>query len=279
MEKDFTKKKAYGQNFLTSDNIPIRIAEVCGADEHTGVIEIGPGMGILTRQLLARAAKVVAIEIDEELVPFLNERFGDNEKFRLINRDVLKCDLSEIIRTEFEGLDCIVCANLPYYITTPIIMTLLEGGHAFKSITVMVQKEVADRLASTPGSDGYGAITASVSYYARVIKRFKVGAANFSPKPKVDSAVISIIPYEDKPVKPICEKTFFEVVRAAFATRRKTLVNSLSGAFASRLSKETIADIVSSLHSPTVRGEELSVAELAAIADRIHGHIGQEVSQ
>lgn len=275
MDKDFTKKKAYGQNFLTSDNIPIRIAEVCGADENTGVIEIGPGMGILTKQLLARAAKVVAIEIDDELVPYLNERFGHNERFKLINRDVLKCDLAEIIRSEFEGLDCIVCANLPYYITTPIIMTLLEGGHSFKSITVMVQKEVADRLASAPGGEGYGAITASVSYYAKVVKRFKVGAANFSPRPKVDSAVISIIPYEDKPVKPLCEKTFFDVVRAAFATRRKTLVNSLSGSFSSRLSKEEIASIVASAHSPTVRGEELSVAELAAISDRIYERLGR----
>lgn len=269
MDKGFTKKKALGQNFLTSDNIPIRIAEVCGADKSTGVIEIGPGMGILTKQLIAISSKVVAIEIDDELIPHLAERFRDADNLKIINKDVLKCDLGRIIEDEFGGLDCCVCANLPYYITTPIIMALLEGGYPFKSITVMVQKEVADRLASKPGEDGYGAITASVNYYAQVVKRFKVGAANFSPKPKVDSAVISILPYKVKPIQPRDEKLFFEVLRGAFATRRKTLVNSLSTVFGSRLSKDSIGSIVSTLHSPTVRGEELSVAELAALSDKI----------
>ena len=273
---EFTKKKALGQNFLTSDNIPIRIASVCGADENTGVIEIGPGMGILTKQLLNISPKVVAIEIDEELIPHLNSRFQGCDNFKLINQDVLKCDLDGIIETEFGGMECCVCANLPYYITTPIVMKLLEGNYSFKSITVMVQKEVADRLAAKPKEEGYGAITASVNYYARVVKHFKVGAANFSPKPKVDSAVISIIPYKDKPVKPICEKTFFEVVKGAFATRRKTLVNSLSSVFGNRLSKEALLSIITESHSPTVRGEELSVAELALISDKIQKHIQEE---
>ncbi len=270
MEKAFTKKKALGQNFLTSDNIPIRIASVCGADKNTGVIEIGPGMGILTKQLVKIAPKVVAIELDEELIPHLNKRFEDANNFKLINQDVLKCDIEQIIKDEFNGLNCCVCANLPYYITTPIIMKLLEGNYRFKSITVMVQKEVADRLASKPKEDGYGAITASINYYAEVVKHFKVSAANFSPRPKVDSAVISIIPYEDKPVKPICEKTFLEVIRGAFATRRKTLVNSLSAVFGNKLSKEALLNIISESHNPTVRGEELSVAELAKISDRIY---------
>ena len=276
MDNGFTKKKSLGQNFLTSDNIPIRIASVCGANETTGVIEIGPGLGILTKQLLKIAPKVVAIEIDEELIPHLNEKFKYDSNFKLINRDVLKCDLDEIIKTEFENLDCCVCANLPYYITTPIIMKLLEGGFGFKAITVMVQKEVADRLASKPGDDGYGAITASINYYAKVIKHFKVGAANFSPKPKVDSAVISIIPYEDKPVKPLCETTFFEVLKASFATRRKTLSNSLYSAFGNRLSKEEIQAIIAEDHSPTVRGEELNVAQFAKIADKIHKTINAD---
>ncbi|MBQ3195767.1 MAG: ribosomal RNA small subunit methyltransferase A [Clostridia bacterium] len=270
MEKAFTKKKALGQNFLTSDNIPIRIASVCGADENTGVIEIGPGMGILTKQLVKIAPKVVAIELDEELIPYLNERFQSQSNFKLINNDVLKCDIDRILDTEFAGLDCCVCANLPYYITTPIIMMLLEGGYNLKCITVMVQKEVADRLYAKPREDGYGAITASVNYYAKVVKHFKVGAANFSPRPKVDSAVISLIPYKDKPVKPLCEKTFFEVLRGAFATRRKTLANSLGAVFGNRLSKEELQDIIAIDHSLTVRGEELSVAELAKISDRIY---------
>lgn len=270
MDTAFTKKKALGQNFLTSDNIPMRIAAVCGADENTGVIEIGPGMGILTKQLVKIAPKVVAIELDDELIPHLNKRFEDAGNFKLINNDILKCNIEQIIKDEFCGIDCCVCANLPYYITTPIIMKLLEGGYRFKAITVMVQKEVADRLASKPKEDGYGAITASVNYYAKVVKHFKVGAANFSPRPKVDSAVISIVPYEDKPVKPVCEKTFFEVVRGAFATRRKTLVNSLSGVFGNRLSKEELQSIIAENHSITVRGEELSVAEFAKISDKIY---------
>ncbi len=269
MAEVFNKKKALGQNFLTSDKIPTRIAEVCGIDADCGVIEIGPGMGILTKQLALRAAKVVAIEIDEELIPILEDRFGGTDNVKIINRDVLKCDLGAIIKEEFGGMDCAVCANLPYYITTPIIMALLEGNYGFRAITVMIQKEVAERLCAPAGSQNYGAVTAAVNYYASVKKQFGVGAANFSPKPKVDSAVITITPYKDKPVKPDNEKLFFAVLKAAFATRRKTLVNSLSTAF-STISKGDIQSIVSLHHSPTVRGEELSVAELAQISDEIN---------
>lgn len=269
MDKGFTKKKSLGQNFLTGDGIPARIAAVCGADKSTGVIEIGPGMGILTKQLVALAAKVVAVEIDSELIPYLNDRFKDAENLKIINADILKCDIQKLINDEFGGLERAVCANLPYYITTPIIMALLEGTCRFKSITVMVQKEVADRLTSKPGESGYGAITAAVNYYARVVKHFKVGAANFSPKPKVDSAVISLIPYEEKPVRPLDEKLFFDVLKAAFATRRKTLVNSLSAAFGNKLPKDKITEIVSAHFSPTVRGEELGTAELARLSDMI----------
>lgn len=269
MAEAFNKKKALGQNFLTSDKIPTRIAEVCGIDRDCGVIEIGPGMGILTKQLAVRAAKVVAIEIDEELIPILEERFADADNVKIINKDVLKCDLGSIIKEEFGGMDCAVCANLPYYITTPIIMALLEGNYGFRAITVMIQKEVAERLCAPAGSPVYGAVTAAVNYYASVKKQFNVGAANFSPKPKVDSAVITITPYKDKPVKPQNEKLFFAVLKAAFATRRKTLVNSLSTAF-NKISKGDIQSIVSAHHSPTVRGEELSVAELAQISDEIN---------
>ncbi|MBQ3082219.1 MAG: 16S rRNA (adenine(1518)-N(6)/adenine(1519)-N(6))-dimethyltransferase RsmA [Clostridia bacterium] len=269
MAEVFNKKKSLGQNFLTSDKIPIRIAEACGADKTCGVIEIGPGMGILTKQLALRVAKVVAIEIDDELIPILAERFADADNVKVINEDVLKCDISAIIKEEFSGLDVAVCANLPYYITTPIIMALLEGNYGFKSITIMIQKEVAERLCAKAGSPTYGAVTAAVNYYASVKKQFVVGAANFSPKPKVDSAVITITPYEDKPVKPQNEGLFFKVLKAAFATRRKTLVNSLSTAF-STISKGDIQRIVSACHSPTVRGEELSVAELAKISDEIN---------
>lgn len=268
MAENFTKKKALGQNFLTSDKIPIRIAEACGADRSCGVIEIGPGMGILTKQLALRAAKVVAVEIDEELIPILNEKFAATDNVKIINQDILKCNVASLIKEEFKGLNCVVCANLPYYITTPIIMSLLEGNHGFKSITIMIQKEVAERLCALPGTSNYGAVTAAVNYYAQVKKQFNVGAANFSPRPKVDSAVITITPYKDKPVKPNNEKLFFSVLKAAFATRRKTLVNSLSGAI-KNITKADIQCIVSQFHPATVRGEELSVAELAKISDEI----------
>jgi len=274
MADNFTKKKALGQNFLTSDKIPIRIAEACGADKTCGVIEIGPGMGILTKQLALRAAKVVAVEIDNELIPILNEKFADTANIKIINQDILKCNVEALINEEFDGLDCVVCANLPYYITTPIIMSLLEGNHGFKSITIMIQKEVAERLCALPGSSNYGAVTAVVNYYAQVKKQFNVGAANFSPRPKVDSAVITITPYKDKPVKPRNEKLFFTVLKAAFATRRKTLVNSLSGAI-NNVTKADIQQIVSKSHPATVRGEELSVAELAKISDELHMLISQ----
>ncbi len=269
MGDTFTKKKALGQNFLTSDKIPIRIAEACGADKNCGVIEIGPGMGILTNQLALRAAKVVAIEIDNELIPYLEERFANTDNVRIINEDVLKCDIRKIITEDFNGLDCVVCANLPYYITTPIIMELLEGGYGFRSITVMIQKEVAERLTAPAGSPLYGAVTAAVSYYASVKKQFNVGAANFSPKPKVDSAVITITPYVDKPVKPENEKLFFRVLKGAFAMRRKTLVNSLASVI-SEVSKEDILKAITVEHSATVRGEGLSVTQLSAISDRLN---------
>ncbi len=272
MAEGFYKKKSLGQNFLTSDRIPARIAEVCGADKGCGVIEIGPGMGILTKQLALRAAKVAAIEIDSELIPILEERFADAENVKIINEDVMKCDLRSLIKEEFAGLDCVVCANLPYYITTPILMMLLEGEYGFRSITVMVQKEVAERLSAKAGAAGYGAVTAAVSYYAAVKRQFTVGAENFSPKPKVDSAVITLTPYTEKPVKPENEGLFFRVLRGAFAMRRKTLVNSLSSAI-NELPKEEIKSVVTELFGATVRGEELDVRQFAALSDRINALI------
>lgn len=272
MADTFKKKKALGQNFLTSDKIPIRIAEACDADKDCGVIEIGPGMGILTKQLALRAAKVVAIEIDEELIPHLERRFADTDNVEIINADVLKCDLSQIIRERFAGLELAVCANLPYYITTPIIMSLLEGEYGFKSITVMVQKEVAERLAAKPASAEYGAVTAAVAYYASVKKEFNVGAACFSPKPKVDSAVITLTPYADKPIKPKSEKLFFRVLKGAFAMRRKTLANSLSSTI-NILTKSELQAAVASLFDPNVRGEQLSTSQLAELSDVIYDMI------
>ncbi len=267
---DFVKKKALGQNFLTNDRIPERIAEECGVDRASAVIEIGPGMGILTNQLSIRARKVVAVELDDELIPILEERFCNRDNVEIIHNDILKCDLNAIIRDKLEGMPVYVCANLPYYITTPIIMMLLEGGFGFEAITVMVQKEVADRLCSPAGSSEYGAVTASIAYYAKVEKLFKVGAACFSPKPKVDSAVIKITPYKDKPIKPDNEKIFFRVIKAVFATRRKTLLNSLSQHFGSEIPKAELERIISARYPMTVRGETLTVAEFAYISNEIN---------
>ncbi len=267
--QEFTKKKALGQNFLTNDSIPKRIAEECGVDSDSAVIEIGPGMGILTNQLALRAKKVVAVELDDELIPILKDRFCDSDNVEIIHSDILKCDIGGIIKEKFASMPVYICANLPYYITTPIIMMLLEGGYGFESITVMVQKEVADRLCSSAGSTEYGAVTASVSYYGKVEKLFKVGAACFSPKPKVDSMVIKITPYKSKPVKPINEKLFFRVIKASFATRRKTLLNSLSSAFG-EVPKAELERIITARFPSTVRGETLSVSEFAYISDEIN---------
>lgn len=270
----FVKKKKYGQNFLTSDRIPARIAAESGITSECGVIEIGPGLGVLTKQLLAVAKKVVAIEIDTELIPILTEKFADEENFRLINEDVLNVDLDKLIAEHFPDMPVCVCANLPYYITTPILMKLLEGKHGFRTITVMVQKEVAQRLCSKCGDSEYGAITASVNYYASVKRLFPVKAGSFSPPPKVDSAVIRFDLYDTPPVNPVDENTFFAVIRAAFAQRRKTLLNALCTAFSDRLSRDELAAIITEAGlTQDVRGEKTDNKTLCFISDKIFFNI------
>ena len=270
----FVKKKKYGQNFLTSDRIPARIAAESGITSECGVIEIGPGLGVLTKQLLAVAKKVVAIEIDTELIPILTEKFADEENFRLINEDVLNVDLDKLIAEHFPDMPVCVCANLPYYITTPILMKLLEGKHGFRTITVMVQKEVAQRLCSKCGDSEYGAITASVNYYASVKRLFPVKAGSFSPPPKVDSAVIRFDLYDTPPVTPVDENTFFAVIRAAFAQRRKTLLNALCTAFSARLSRDELAAIITEAGlTQDVRGEKTDNKTLCFISDKIFFNI------
>lgn len=267
---EFKKKKQYGQNFLTNSAIPKRIAEESGITKEDGVIEIGPGFGILTRELSAIAKKVVAIEIDTELMDILPEKLSDCNNVKVINADILKTDIDKLIEEEFDCENICVCANLPYYITSDIVMALLEGEHNFKTITVMVQKEVAERFCSKAGDDNYGAITAVISYYASVKRLFTVKSGSFDPKPKVDSAVIRFDVYKEPPVKPIDKRVFFKVIKAAFAQRRKTLVNSLSSFFGNELTKQQITSIiVESGLSETVRGEELDISQFAKIADFI----------
>ncbi len=268
---DFKKKKQYGQNFLTNVAIPRRIAAESGITSEDCVIEIGPGFGILTKELSAIAHKVVAIEIDSELMDILPEKLAECKNVKVVNADILKTDVEALIKTEFGNRTVCVCANLPYYITTDIVMKLLEGNYGFKTITVMVQKEVAERFCSAAGTEGYGAITASISYYASVKRLFTVKAGSFDPKPKVDSAVIRFDLYKEPPVTPKDKKLLFNVIKAAFSQRRKTLTNTLNSAFGATLSKQAISEIVSQAGFPeTVRGEELDIFAFSKIADLIY---------
>lgn len=269
MSEPFCKKKQYGQNFLTAPAIPQRIVKESGIDGECGVLEIGPGLGALTLQLAPVAKKIVAVEIDHELIEPLTERFAMYPNITLIEQDIMKVDLAALLREHLGDMPVCVCANLPYYITTPILMKLLEGRYGFRSITVMVQKEVAERLCSKCGEDGYGAITVSVAYYASVKRLFTVTAGNFSPKPKVDSAVIRLDLYQKPPVTLENEVLFFEVIKAAFLQRRKTLCNALSAYFPF-LTKKTIAEILEACAlRQDIRGEMLSPQQFATVTNMI----------
>lgn len=263
-------KKKFGQNFLTNRQVVRRIAE-SAADNRTGILEIGPGIGTLTKELCEVARHVVAVEIDDSLIPILSKTLDGYDNLTVINSDILKVDLKKLIEEHFPDCEKIaVCANLPYYITTPILMFLLESGIAFESITVMVQKEVADRLIAAAGSPLYGAVTASVSYYGQAKKLMNVSAGNFIPAPKVDSAVVQITLYKEPPIVTADTDLFFETIRASFGQRRKTLVNALSSAFP-KLAKSDIADaVVSCGLDPNVRGERLDIADFAKVADSIY---------
>ncbi len=265
---DFVKKKKYGQNFLTSDKFPSRIALDSGITEDDGVLEIGAGFGILTEKLSNIGKKVVSVEIDEELLPILKKKFAEKENVIFINSDILKVDIKELADKYFSGMEVCVCANLPYYITTPILEALFESGVKFKSITVMVQKEVADRICSKAGSSDYSSFTAYVSYYGVAKRLFTVPPSAFSPPPKVTSAVIQITPHKTPPVVPKSKEMFFKVLSGAFATRRKTLVNSLHTAFSGKFSKEDLIEAVDKVTGNTdIRGEALDIVAYSQISD------------
>ena len=268
-------RKEFGQNFLTNISVVEDIADSCSQKQDCTILEIGPGIGSLTRELAVRYENVVALEIDKGLIPVLRYTLGDYKNVTVINEDVMKADLGEILAPYFEKGSVSVCANLPYYITTPILMKLLESGLPFENITIMIQSEVADRLCAPAGGKNCGAITSVLNYYGLPEKLFTVTADNFIPAPKVDSSVVRISLYPDKPIKPLDEPTFFRTIRAAFEQRRKTLPNALSAVF-SELSKEEITDIIVSCgHAPTIRGEKLSVADCAALSDALYKRITQ----
>ena len=271
-EEGTSFKKKFGQNFLTNESVVERIAASALPDipdpaEKLGILEIGPGIGVLTQKLSAVAHKVTAVEIDTTLLPILEKTLADCPNVRVINNDIMKVDLPALIAQEFA--DCTrlaVCANLPYYITTPILMALLESKLPFSSITVMVQKEVAERLCAPAGSDAYGAITAVLTYYGVTKRLFTVTAGNFVPAPKVDSAVVQIKLHRAPPVAVDSEEMLFAVIKAAFGQRRKTLQNALSAL--PRVSKEQVAAAIAEAgFTPTVRGEALDLAGFAKIAN------------
>ncbi len=255
-------RKSLGQNFLISESVPRRIAEA-GAGKN--VLEIGPGIGTLTRELSARSERVVAVEIDSSLIPVLGQTLADCPNVSVVNEDIMKLDLPAFLVEQFGDAPISVCANLPYYITTPILMHLLESDVQFAQITVMIQREVADRICAAPGSAAYGAITPAVAYYGKAEKLFRVPPGAFLPAPKVESVVIRILPHAEPPVETADPARLRRIIRAAFAQRRKTLVNALSAEFPA-LGKERIAAILTVCGiDKGIRGEKLSLAEFAAI--------------
>ena len=261
--------KEFGQNFLTNRIIPEDIADNCADTSERMVLEIGPGIGCLTQELAMRFKKVVAVEIDRGLIPVLNKTLAEYDNITIINEDVMKVDLAALVAEHSEGMPVSVCANLPYYITTPILMYLLESGVKFSTITVMVQNEVAARLAAKPGSSDYGAITAVLGYYGTVRKLFKVSAGCFIPAPKVDSAVVRIDLFDKCPYTIKDEKLFWNCIRAAFEMRRKTLENALVAKLGG-FTKEQVAEAIFSCgFDAKIRGERLSTEEFVNLSNAL----------
>ena len=267
-EYGFHFSKAKGQNFLIAPWVPRSIAQDAGVDETAGVLEIGPGIGPLTQQLCLRAGKVCAVELDRRLAPILEKTVGEFSNLEILWDDVLKLDIPALVREKFGGLRPMACANLPYYITSPILSALLEAD-CFDSVTVMVQKEVAVRIASRPGSADYSAFSVFCQYYAEPKLLFDVPAHCFLPQPKVTSAVIQLQVRKARPWDIVDEDIFFRTVRASFAMRRKKLTNGLAAGF-SFLGKEGAAEVISACGLPeNVRGETLSIGEFAALSNEI----------
>ena len=263
----FNFSKALGQNFIIDDSICPAMAEMLGADEKTGVLEVGPGVGVLTKELCKRAGKVVSVELDERLYPVLEQTMADYDNFELVKGDVMKIDLHALIAEKFADCDEVkICANLPYYITSPVIMMLLQSKLPITEIEVMVQQEAAERLCAPIGSREAGAVSVAVNYYGESEILFNVGRECFMPSPKVDSSVIKIVVREKPEFEVKNEKQFFSLVKCAFAQRRKTLVNSLSNSLGK--SKPEVTNALAQLGlAPTVRAENLKMEDLVNLAD------------
>ena len=266
----FRFSKSMGQNFLVADWVPQDIAAVSGAGAGTGVLEVGPGIGPLTRQLAGRADRVVSVELDRSLLPVLAETLANCPNAEVVPGDILKTDIPALAGEKFQGLTPIACANLPYNITTPAITALIEAG-CFASITVMIQREVAKRICAAPGTADYGAFSVYCQYHTAPELLFEVPPDCFIPAPKVTSAVVRMVP-RPAPAEVDDPDHFFRVVRAAFALRRKTLLNSLSAGLGGQYTKETLSQAITACSLPAdVRGERLSIPQFAQLSRRLRG--------
>lgn len=262
----FQFSRSLGQNFIIDPAVCPRMAELCGAGKESGVLEVGPGVGVLTKELSARAAKVISVELDRSLEPVLKETLADCPNVKIVWGDVLKIDLHKLIREEFAEKNVYVCANLPYYITSPVVMRFLEEKLPVSALAVMVQKEAAERLCAEPGTRACGSVSAAVRYYSEPEILFEVPRSCFYPQPNVDSAVIRLNILKKPAVSVKNEKAFFTLVKAAFGQRRKTAVNSISAGMA--LPKDRVAAALESAGaSPTARAEQLTMEQLAQLAN------------
>lgn len=266
----FNFQKKFGQNFLIDPSVLDRIVSAAEIGKDDCVLEIGPGIGTMTQYLAESAREVIAVEIDKNLVPILEDTLSEYENVSVINDDILKVDINRIVREQNGGKPIKVVANLPYYITTPIILGLFENHVPLDSITVMVQKEVADRMQVGPGTKDYGALSLAVQYYARPEIVANVPPNCFIPRPNVSSAVIRLTRYEEPPVRVGDEKKMFALIRASFNQRRKTLANSLSNAPGLGLTRQRVTEVLEKMQlSPTIRGEALTLEQFAELSDRL----------
>lgn len=267
---DFKFSKSLGQNFLTDRNILDKIIEKSNINQNVNVLEIGPGAGTLTRELCMKAKKVVSVEIDKTLIPVLNYVMSEFQNFTLINDDIMKINLKNLIKEQFGNEKFVVAANLPYYITTPVIMTFFENDFNIDSLILMIQKEVADRIAARPGTKEYGALTVGTGFYAKNEIICSAPPHCFFPQPKVSSVVIKLEKYEKPPYSVNNKEMFFKIVKSIFSQRRKTLVNSLSGSPFIKCEKEKIISILNDMGlDEKIRGEKLDIAALVELSNKL----------